>query len=207
MPELFNPFIVTGWLKWFYPSYTWKGRPENRSIYLTFDDGPHAEITPWVLDLLQEYKAPATFFVLGKNAASNQELIQRISNDGHKLANHTQNHKKGWNTAVDDYIKDVEACDRFIRSNLFRPPYGRITRKQGKLLIKQGYEIVMWSLLSCDYDTKLNCKKSLSVLMKNTKPGSIVVFHDSEKAAPQLKIMLPHYLQFLKEQGYNFATL
>ena len=207
MPELFNPFIVTGWLKWFYPSYTWKGRPENRSIYLTFDDGPHAEITPWVLDLLQEYKAPATFFVVGKNAASNQELIQRISNDGHKLANHTQNHKKGWNTAVDDYIKDVEACDRFIRSNLFRPPYGRITRKQGKLLIKQGYEIVMWSLLSCDYDTKLNCQKSLSVLMKNTKPGSIVVFHDSEKAAPQLKIMLPHYLQFLKEQGYNFATL
>jgi peptidoglycan/xylan/chitin deacetylase (PgdA/CDA1 family) len=207
LPKLFNPFVVTGWLRWFYPRYLWRGKPGNRNVYLTFDDGPHPEITLWVLDLLEQHEAKATFFILGKNASLFPNLCEHISSKGHTLANHTQNHKKGWQSKLDEYLQDVEECNNIVNSKLFRPPYGRIKRKQGRKLIEKGYEIVMWSLLSRDYDKQLNCRKSLNILKKNTRPGSIVVFHDSEKAAPQLKIILPEYLLFLKEQNYNFAAL
>lgn len=207
MPELFNPFVVTGWLRWIYPTYLWKGEPGNNNVYLTFDDGPHAEVTDWVLNLLEEFNAASTFFVVGKNALQNPQLIEKIKQGGHKLGNHTQNHKKGWNTSTEEYVQDADVCEAISQTKIFRPPYGRITKEQGITLKRKGYKIVMWTLLSRDYDTGLNCKQSLAILKKNTRAGSIIVFHDSLKASPQLKMILPEYLQFLKDKGFNFATL
>jgi peptidoglycan/xylan/chitin deacetylase (PgdA/CDA1 family) len=212
-------FTVPSTIQWLIPSCTWRKEGQGKVIYLTFDDGPNPEITAWVMDELKKHQIKATFFCVGDNLRKFPEVAKRLLTEGHQIGNHTMHHIKGWKYNNDDYLEDVENCEKEIRkiqeqfenktaqSRLFRPPYGQIKPSQIKLLRERGYEIIQWSDLSCDYDKHLNCEKSLSALVKNAKPGSIVVFHDSEKAEHQLKQILPSYLEAMLAEGFTFETL
>ena len=174
----------------------------EKTVYLTFDDGPHPEITTWVLEQLKKFDMKATFFCGGDNARKFPDTLNLIRLNGHALGNHTMHHIKGWENSVETYLKDVELCSQEFKTNLFRPPYGRISTKQIKALQSQ-YKIVMWSLLSCDFDQKLNKEKALKGLFDKTKNGSIIVFHDSVKAENNLRYLLPKYLEFLYQNEYK----
>ena len=212
-------FTVPSTIQWLIPSCTWRKEGQGKVIYLTFDDGPNPEITAWVMDELKKHQIKATFFCVGDNLKKFPEVAKKLLTEGHQIGNHTMHHIKGWKHKNVDYLKDIEDCDTEIRKiyeqmndekaqpRLFRPPYGQIKPSQIELLREKGYEIIQWSNLSCDYDKRLNCEKSLSALVKNAKPGSIVVFHDSEKAENQLKKILPRYLKALLADGYTFQTL
>lgn len=212
-------FSVPSTIQWLIPSCTWRKVGQEKVIYLTFDDGPHPEITTWVIDELKKHQIKATFFCVGDNLKKHPETAKQLLTEGHQIGNHTMHHIKGWKHKNIDYLKDIEDCDTEIRKiheqmndekaqpRLFRPPYGQIKPSQIKLLREKGYEIIQWSDLSCDYDKHLNCEKSLSALVKNAKPGSIVVFHDSEKAENQLKQILPSYLEAMLAEGFTFETL
>ena len=182
-----------------YKKALWK-KQSSTAVYLTFDDGPHPEITPWVLQILKKYNAKATFFVVGENAQKYPEVIGQILAEGHQLGNHTYNHLKGWQTPNTTYLDNVKRCDSVIKTPLFRPPYGRINWQVYKELSAKR-RVVMWSLLSKDYLPGLNRKRALARLKKHTQKGDIVVFHDSQKAENNLKELLPKYLQFLVEKG------
>jgi peptidoglycan/xylan/chitin deacetylase (PgdA/CDA1 family) len=212
-------FTVPSTIQWLIPSCTWRREGQGKVIYLTFDDGPHPEITAWVMDELKKHQIKATFFCVGENLKKHTETAKQLLTEGHQIGNHTMHHIKGWKHKNDDYLRDIESCETEIRDiheqldiekaqpRLFRPPYGQIKPSQIKLLRNKGYEIIQWSDLSCDYDKHLNCEKSLSALVKNAKPGSIVVFHDSKKAEHQLKQILPRYLEALLKEGFTFQTL
>ena len=212
-------FTVPSTIQWLIPSCTWRKEGQGKVIYLTFDDGPNPEITAWVMDELKKHQIKATFFCVGDNLKKFPEVAKKLLTEGHQIGNHTMHHIKGWKHKNVDYIKDIEDCDTEIRKiheqmndekaqpRLFRPPYGQIKPSQIKRLRTIGYEIIQWSNLSCDYDKRLNCEKSLSALVKNAKPGSIVVFHDSEKAENQLKQILPSYLEAMLAEGFTFETL
>ncbi len=203
-------FRTPRWFQLIWPQYQWNKKNTSKSIYLTFDDGPHPTITHWVLRELAAVDAKATFFVVGENARNNPKTIEKIISNGHKVENHTFHHLKGWNTRLLDYIADVNKCDQFIpirNPKYFRPPYGRITKKQGRELEKQGYQIIMWSLLTYDYDKSLNLERALNSIISKTQTGDIIVFHDSEKAEVQLKYLLPKYLKAMKENGFNMECL
>lgn len=175
-------------------------------MYLTFDDGPVPEVTPWVLDVLKQYNVKATFFCIGKHVVENPELYQRILAEGHAVGNHTFTHVKGFNTSLEEYIKEVEACAKVVNSKLFRPPYGKVTRQQRKY-IKQHYRPIMWSVLTGDFDTTLSPEKCLAHTIKYTKHGAVVVFHDSAKAFATVKEVLPLYLEWLVKNGYGLAVM
>jgi len=212
-------FTVPSTIQWLIPSCTWRKEGQGKVIYLTFDDGPHPEITAWVMDELKKHQIKATFFCVGDNLKKHTETAKQLLTEGHQIGNHTMHHIKGWKHKNDDYLREIESCETEIRDihgqldiekaqpRLFRPPYGQIKPSQIKLLRNKGYEIIQWSDLSCDYDKHLNCEKSLSALVKNAKPGSIVVFHDSEKAEHQLKQILPSYLEAMLAEGFTFETL
>jgi peptidoglycan/xylan/chitin deacetylase (PgdA/CDA1 family) len=200
-------FRIPGIFPILFPRWKWRENKGEKAVYLTFDDGPHPEITPWAIQKLAEYEAKATFFCVGENAEKYPDIIKLIEENGHKTGNHTHNHLKGWENADADYINNVKKATVQLPGSLFRPPYGRIKPSQAKKLRNQGFEIVMWSLLSCDYDPKLNRKKSLKKLMTHSQNGSIVVFHDSEKAFENLKFLLPAYLEFLKNKGFEMKVL
>jgi peptidoglycan/xylan/chitin deacetylase (PgdA/CDA1 family) len=212
-------FTVPSTIQWLIPSCTWRKEGQEKVIYLTFDDGPHPEITAWVMDELKKHQIKATFFCVGENLKKHTETAKQLLTQGHQIGNHTMHHIKGWKHKNIDYLKDIESCENEIRDiheqldikkpqpRLFRPPYGQIKPSQIKLLRTKGYEIIQWSDLSCDYDKRLDCEKSLSALVKNAKPGSIVVFHDSEKAEHQLKQILPSYLEAMLAEGFTFETL
>lgn len=175
-------------------------------MYLTFDDGPHPHITPWVLDQLDDFGAKGTFFVVGENAEKYPELIQEISRRGHSIGNHTQHHVKGFGMKDVAYIEEIYLCDKHIpEKRLFRPPYGRINFKSINQLAE--YEIVMWDVLSRDYLKRLDTHEAQRRIRNKTVAGSIAVFHDSEKAEKNLKMLLPDYLSFLKDQGYKMDKL
>jgi peptidoglycan/xylan/chitin deacetylase (PgdA/CDA1 family) len=196
------------WLKWLFPNLIWEKSDKNsdKVVYLTFDDGPTPEITNWVLDELNKHMYKATFFCVGENAVKYPEIIDLIKLNQHSIGNHTMNHIKGWNYPTDKYIENIEECNKVIESKLFRPPYGRISKKQIKAL-SSNYNIIMWSLLSCDFIKNLNTKKALTGLIKNTKNGSIIVFHDSLKCNKNLRIILPEYLNYLSQNGYHCLAL
>ncbi len=184
----------------------WSGPAEGRKLYLTFDDGPIPEVTPWVLDTLAQHGAKATFFCIGRNVAQHPALFARIRQEGHSVGNHTYDHLNGWNTERFSYLRNVLRCQDLTRSKLFRPPYGRITRPQTQALRKR-FSVVMWDVLSADFDERLDGEQCLRNVIEHSVPGSIIVFHDSLKAESRLRHALPAALAHFTAQGYSMEAL
>ncbi len=201
----------TPWLaKKAFPSYIWDIESEEKSIYLTFDDGPTPVITNKVLEILRAYNAKATFFCIGKNIVENPTIYRQIQEEGHSIGNHTYNHLKGWMTKKSTYINDVLATEKLLsskNSKLFRPPYGRLKPSQGTSLQNLGYKIVMWDVLAVDWDKAISKEHVLQNIIKNTENGSIVVLHDSIKAADNMLYALPKALEYFSKKGYNFKKI
>lgn len=199
------------WLKRFYYSYIWSIPTNEKVLYLTFDDGPHPQATPFVLQELKKYNALATFFCIGKNVAAHPAIYKQITDEGHSIGNHTYNHLNGWKTNNEVYLNDIHLASQNIDSSLFRPPYGRITRFQAKNLksVLKGKDpkVIMWDVLSGDFDNNCTAEKCLTNVIFTSVPGSIIVFHDSEKAYPRLSYALPRVLMHFAEKGYLFRSL
>jgi len=191
----------------FYPkSALWEVKTNKKEVFLTFDDGPIPEVTPLVLNLLNKYKATATFFMVGENAAKYPILVKKVLAEGHAIGNHSFNHIKGWKTADNEYYANIEKASRFINSNLFRPPYGQLKLKQAKFLDKT-YKIVMWTVLSGDYDKKTSAIRCFKRVKNHSKNGSIIVFHDSLKAQKNMLFALEESLKYFISEGYSFGKL
>ncbi len=189
-----------------YPGLLWEMPAAESKIYLTFDDGPHPEITPKVLKILDDYNAKATFFCVGENVEKFPEAFALLKANGHSTGNHSYNHLNGWKTANSDYYKNIEKSNQFINSKLFRPPYGRISPSQIKHL-KKNYKIVMWSVLSYDFDARVSKEDCLEKSIKNSSAGSIIVFHDSEKSEEKMLFALERYLKHFSKRGFEFGVL
>lgn len=189
-----------------YSKALWRAPVNEKIIYLTFDDGPVPEITSWVLDVLEQKKIKATFFCVGNNVDKHPDLFKEILNKGHAVGNHTYNHLNGWNTHTPSYIKNTLKCSEVVQSSLFRPPYGRIKKSQLRLL-NTRFKIVMWDVLSGDFDATLSPEQCLLNCKKYTRTGSIVVFHDSVKAWKSLVHTLPAYIDYCLENGFKFEML
>jgi peptidoglycan/xylan/chitin deacetylase (PgdA/CDA1 family) len=208
-----KPYFVKTpwWLKRFYPHYLWSIDTKNKLLYLTFDDGPHPEATSFVLDELKKYNALATFFCIGKNVIAYPDLYKRILDEGHTVGNHTQNHLNGWKTDNALYLNDIAEAAQHIDTDLFRPPYGRISSFQAKHLraAMRGREskVIMWDVLSADFDVAITPGKCMENVIFHSRPGSIVVFHDSEKAFSKIKYVLPKILSFFSAKGYVFDAI
>ena len=189
-------------------NFTWRDGEETLDpvIYLTFDDGPIPEVTPWVLRELAKFDAKATFFCVGENAERNADILQEIIAQGHSIGNHTHNHLNGWTTNHLPYIRNVRRCSKVIDSALFRPPYGRLSPRKAQYL-QRHYRIVMWDVLSGDFDQDLSPEACLSNVLNNVRPGSIVVFHDSLKSEKNLRYTLPKVLKVLSSRGYKFKAI
>lgn len=205
-------FIKTPWwIKKIFSSYIWHIPVEKKTVYLTFDDGPHPVATPFVLQQLKEYNAAATFFCIGKNVVNHPDIYQQIIAKGHAVGNHTHNHLNGWKTATDTYIDNISEAAKHIDTHLFRPPYGRIKRSQAKQIAKalqrSNAQIIMWDVLSADFDTTITPQQCVNNVLKQVTGGSVVVFHDSEKAFKNLAYALPVVLQELKKRGYIFKRI
>ncbi|RAJ04083.1 peptidoglycan/xylan/chitin deacetylase (PgdA/CDA1 family) [Chitinophaga skermanii] len=196
-------------LKAIYKSCTWSLSPMAPKVYITFDDGPHPTITPFVLEQLKKYDAKATFFCIGKNVVNHPEIYQQILNEGHAVGNHTHNHLNGWKVGTDKYLANIFEARKYIDSHLFRPPYGRISPFQIKQLTTQKppYKIIMWDVLSADFDTNITGEQCVQNVVFKVQKGSIVVFHDSEKAFERLEYALPRVLEFCKKQGWSMEKL
>ncbi len=207
-----------------FSNYIWDIPSTDKTIYLTFDDGPTPKITNWVLDTLKEYNAKATFFCIGNNIKKYPDIFQNILDDGHSIGNHTHNHVKGWKTKTKDYLRNIEEAQRVINgeipnnnfvtdhhhsliANLFRPPYGQITPKQGKKLIALGYKIIMWDVLSFDWGENVSKETCLDNVTSKATSGSIIVFHDSVKASKNMQYALPKVLEFFSKKGYTFEAI
>ena len=189
-----------------YPSLTWNKPRTDKVLYLSFDDGPIPEVTPWVLNKLSEHKAKATFFCIGDNIDKHPEIFEAVKAAGHALGNHTQNHLNGWKKNNIDYFQNIIDCQSKTQTKLFRPPFGRISTAQIKQL-KQEYRIIMWSILSRDYDPSLSPEKCSNNVIKHAKSGDIIVFHDSIKAFPRMKVALNKTLEHFSALGYRFEKL
>jgi len=204
-------FIQTPfWLRLIYRSCIWRKPNQDRVLYLSFDDGPHSEATPFVLGQLSNFDAKASFFCIGKNVQLHPEIYDAVLAAGHVVGNHTQNHMNGWKNNTENYIVDIQEATKVINSNLFRPPYGRISFSQIKALRLHPalpQQIVMWDVLSGDFDTTITGEQSAQNVIQHAGPGSIVVFHDSAKAMDRLRIALPKVLAHFSKLGYQFKAL
>jgi peptidoglycan/xylan/chitin deacetylase (PgdA/CDA1 family) len=178
-------------------------------LYLSFDDGPHPLATPFVLDELKKYQAKATFFCIGKNVMEYPQIYKRVLAEGHRVGNHTHNHLNGWQVSDNEYFDNIKQAARYIDSDLFRPPYGRITRFQaaGLRAAPVNFKIIMWDILSADFDQGISPEKCALNVIGNAAPGSVIIFHDSEKAFERMQWALPKVLQHFSEQGYRFETI
>ena len=199
-------FVKTPWyLKSVYPSLIWD-LPEQGTLYLTFDDGPVPGVTDQVLDILKGAAAHATFFCIGDNVKKHPELFARIQTEGHITGNHTFHHLNGWKTENETYFEDVQLCDTEVKSELFRPPYGRISYNQIQEL-KKDFKIIMWDVLSGDFDTTIDAATCTENVIANATDGSIIVFHDSEKAKERVLNSLPVIIKYFKEKGFVFESI
>jgi peptidoglycan/xylan/chitin deacetylase (PgdA/CDA1 family) len=208
-----NPFYhkTPSFFKWIYPSSLWSVDAKERVIYLTFDDGPTPEVTDYVLDLLSKFDAKATFFCIGCQIKKERELIEKMIRYGHQIGNHTFNHEHGWDVPLKKYLDSVDQTDKSLakfglKSTMFRAPYGRMTFHQYRDMLLKGYKIIFWSHISRDYEEGLNVTKAIKDMCK-AKEGAILLFHDSKRAFPNLKLMLPKILESFQEQGYSFQSL
>lgn len=197
------------WVRKLFTGSIWEMPETPKAIYLTFDDGPDPLVTPFVLDELHKFNAKATFFCIGKNVAGHSATFKRILDQGHAVGNHTHTHLDGWKTPNVKYLQNILEARNYIDSHLFRPPYGRITRKQRKLLMQQDepFTIIMWSVLSGDFDVNITPEKCCKNVLDNAKSGSVIVFHDSEKAYERLQYTLPAVLKYFSERGYEFKKI
>jgi len=205
-------FVKTPWwIKKIFSSYVWSIPTSSKVVYLTFDDGPHPIITSWVLDELKKYNAKATFFCIGNNVAQHGAIYERLIREGHAIGNHTHHHLNGWKTSTPDYLADVTIASKMMATNLFRPPYGRIRSTQAKGLNKAMHvtrsKVIMWDVLSADFDTTISPQQCTKNVLENVRPGSIIVFHDSQKAFPNLEYALPIVLTTLQHEGYRFEEM
>ncbi len=202
---------IPWWVKRLFSSYVWSIPSTRKIVYLTFDDGPHPTITPWVLAQLKKHKGKATFFCIGNEVVQHPDLYRRIIDEGHAVGNHTYEHRNGWKTTTIDYLADIKAAAQIIGSGLFRPPYGKITKAQAKgiagAMNVATAKVIMWDVLSADFDTSISARKCAHQVLKNVSPGSIVVFHDSEKAFVNLETALPLVLSALAKKGYKFEKI
>jgi peptidoglycan/xylan/chitin deacetylase (PgdA/CDA1 family) len=188
------------------PGSIWRMPGSGKTVYLTFDDGPTPGVTEQVLSMLAEVGAKATFFCIGNCVEKHPELYNKLLEDNHAVGNHTYSHKNGWKVSLNNYIKDVEKCNQIFKSKLFRPPYGKLSPRQF-LFLRKSYSIVMWDVLSMDYDTRLSSDICLNNVLHNVRNGSVITFHDSLKAWPRLKEILPKILQELSNQGFTFSVI
>lgn len=218
----FYPIKTPSLIQKIFKNYVWSfsdSKNLEKTIFLTFDDGPTPEITEWTLNELKKYNAKATFFCIGKNVVNHPSIFQKIIDEGHSLGNHTHNHLNGWKNSNTTYLKNIEEAEEtFQKLNntklkiqnlklLFRPPYGKIKPSQAKKILNKGYKIIMWDVLSADFDQKISEKECLNNIIKNTEKGSIIVFHDSKKAEKNLKYALPKVLEYFTEKGYEFKCI
>ena len=189
-----------------FPTFTWNVPTQEKVVYLTFDDGPIPEVTPWVLEQLEKFNAQATFFCVGANVEKHPDVFKQVIAAGHHVGNHTFNHMNGWESDNIEYFHNIRHCARLVNSTMFRPPYGRISPKQVQFL-QRHYDIVMWDVLSGDFDQDLSKEQCLKNVVDYVRPGSIVVFHDSQKAQENLYYALPRTLEHFAAQGYRFRAL
>lgn len=228
------PVKIPGIAKKLFPNYVWNIPTDKKVIYLTFDDGPTPSVTHWTLNILKQYNAKATFFCVGNNIKKHPEIFSDVLNAGHAIGNHTQNHIKGWRHDTKSYLEEIKKTDQIISSlvtqpdfktpkssalnyqntnsktlatHLFRPPYGQIKPAQSRALRASGYHIIMWDILSLDWDVNSQPKDCLNSILLKTNPGSILVFHDSIKASKNMKFILPKVLSHFSKKGYSFKTL
>lgn len=208
-------------LKWYYSNLIWNMDRSKKIVYLTFDDGPIPNVTDFVLNTLKSFEVKATFFCIGDNIIKHSAVFERLKTEGHKIGNHTFNHLKGWKTDDKTYLENFLKCQNLTQTNLFRPPYGKIKKSQINKLVNswqltvsnelktenRKLQIVMWDVLSGDFDQNLSPEKCLQNVINNTENGSIIVFHDSLKAFDRLKYVLPKTIQYLSDKGYQFGTL
>ena len=203
-------------VKWIFRKYIWDIKNSGNKIYLTFDDGPIPEVTEWVLETLKQHEVKATFFCIGDNIKKHPAIFQKVIESGHSIGNHTFNHLKGWNSRKEEYIKNTLLCEEAInektknvnlKTKIFRPPYGKIKPSQSRMLRKMGYKIIMWDVLSVDYDKEISPEQCLENIIKNTVPGSIIACHDSLKAFKNLEYALPKAIEYLKNKGFVFETI
>jgi len=190
-----------------FSNYRWRFSSVPKEIYLTFDDGPTPEITTFVLNELKKHKAKATFFCIGKNVKKHLTIYKRIKKEGHAIGNHTYNHLNGFRSNNTNYIENILQAEKLIETNLFRPPYGRLKSSQARSIISKGYKIIMWDVLSGDFDTTITPEKCLKNVLDKTTNGSIVVMHDSEKAKDKIFYTLPKILSYYQEKGYLFKAI
>jgi peptidoglycan-N-acetylglucosamine deacetylase len=189
------------------PQSRYKSRDEGEKIvYLTFDDGPIPETTPYILDTLNKYGVKATFFCVGENVKKHPELYKRIVDEGHFVGNHTFNHLKGWETSLEKYLENVSKCAEYVSSNLFRPPYGKMTLRQYNAL-KKKYHLIFWDVLIPDFDVNSSAQKCLAVIKRKVRAGSILVFHDNLKAKNKLTELLPGAFDFLLQEKYEIQPV
>ncbi|MBT8221498.1 MAG: polysaccharide deacetylase family protein [Bacteroidia bacterium] len=189
-----------------FPNFVWKVPSKDKSIYLTFDDGPVPEVTPWVLETLKDFNAKATFFCVGENVKKNPDIFSSIIEDGHTVGSHTFNHLNGWSTENIKYFHNVRMGAYEVKSELFRPPYGRLMPRQA-MFLQRHYNIVMWDVLSGDFDPNISQERCLNNVVENVSPGSIVVFHDNIKAKGNLDFTLPRVLEHFSSEGYTFKAI
>jgi peptidoglycan/xylan/chitin deacetylase (PgdA/CDA1 family) len=202
-------------VKKIFSNYIWDIPNTENKIYLTFDDGPTPKITEWVLEELIKHNAKATFFCIGNNIKKHPEIFKKVIRQGHSVGNHTFNHLNGWKTSTAEYLKNTFLCEEQIleskiynlKSKIFRPPYGKIKASQAKRLRQLGYKIIMWDVLTADFDTTISGEKCLENATKSVTSGSIIIFHDSIKAFPHLEYTLPKALKYFKEKGFVFEKL
>jgi peptidoglycan/xylan/chitin deacetylase (PgdA/CDA1 family) len=205
------PAKTPGIVKSLFPQFVWHIPTNERVLYLTFDDGPTPNITDWVLNCLAAYEAKATFFCIGNNIAKNPDVFERVLHSGHTVGNHTYNHLMGWKTKTKDYINDVilteELLKKWTDNKFLRPPYGKFKITQAKELLKQGYKVILWDVLSYDWDEGVSPEKCEDNIVSKSESGSIIVMHDSLKAASNLTVVLPKVLEHFSKLGYTFKGL
>jgi len=197
---------IPAWLRVYNKDICWKVSDIDRNVYLTFDDGPHPIVTPVILDILLKEKLKATFFCIGSQVEKHPDIYNRIIVEGHVIGNHSFSHRSGWKMPVEEYVEDVSKASKLINSNLFRPPYGRITPAQFKVLRNQ-YKIVMWDILSKDYDADVTNEQVIKNATSDLSEGSIIVMHDNDKTAGRMENLLPEIIKTILAEGWRFKTL
>lgn len=199
-------YTTPTWFRKLFPTLVWNEPTKEKVLYLTFDDGPIPRVTEYVLNELEKFNARATFFCIGDNVRKHPDIYEKVINGGHSVGNHTYNHLKGWSTKNETYYENIDKCAKLVNSKLLRPPYGRITKSQYKKLGKE-YKIIMWSILTWDFLKNLDRDYSLKTCVKKTKRGDIIVFHDSIKAEENIRYILPKYLKYFSDKGFQFKSL